>query len=62
VKKTGGRFMLDTLRKRRSVRKYKDEDIEPEIVELLKEAALRSPTSRKLQALEVRLRRGSSNA
>ena len=38
--------MLDILRKRRSVRKYKDEDIEPEIVELLKEAALRSPTSR----------------
>jgi len=38
--------MLDTLRKRRSVRKYKDEDIEPEVVELLKEAALRSPTSR----------------
>lgn len=38
--------MLEMLRKRRSVRKYKDEDIEPEIVELLKEAALRSPTSR----------------
>lgn len=38
--------MLDTLRKRRSIRKYKGEDIEPEIVELLKEAALRSPTSR----------------
>jgi len=38
--------MLDILRKRRSIRRYKDEDIEPEIVELLKEAALRSPTSR----------------
>jgi nitroreductase len=46
VKKTGGRFMLDIIRKRRSIRKYKDEDIEPEIVELLKEASLRSPTSR----------------
>jgi nitroreductase len=46
VKKPGGIFMLETLRKRRSIRKYKDEDIEPEIVELLKEAALRSPTSR----------------
>ena len=38
--------MLDLLRKRRSVRKYRDEDIEAEVVELLKEAALRSPTSR----------------
>ncbi len=38
--------MLDLLRNRRSVRRYRDEDIEPEIVELLKEAALRSPTSR----------------
>jgi len=45
-KKAGGKFMLDILRKRRSVRKYRDEDIDPEIVELLKEAALRSPTSR----------------
>jgi len=38
--------MLEILRKRRSVRRYKDEDIEPEIVEHLEEAALRSPTSR----------------
>jgi nitroreductase len=38
--------MIDIIRMRRSIRKYKDEDIEPEIVELLKEAALRSPTSR----------------
>ncbi len=37
---------MDILRTRRSIRKYKDEDIEPEIVDLLKEAALRSPTSR----------------
>ena len=39
-------MVLDLLRKRRSVRKYRDEEIEPEVVELLKEAALRSPTSR----------------
>lgn len=38
--------MLDILRKRRSVRKYKDQAIEPELIELLKEAAVRSPTSR----------------
>lgn len=38
--------MLDLLRKRRSVRRYRDEEIKPEVVELLKEAALRSPTSR----------------
>jgi len=38
--------VLDLLRKRRSVRKYRDEEIKPEVVELLKEAALRSPTSR----------------
>ncbi len=38
--------MMEILRKRRSIRKYKDKDIEPEIMELLKEAALRSPTSR----------------
>jgi nitroreductase len=38
--------MLDTLRKRRSIRSYVDKEIEPEKIELLKEAALRSPTSR----------------
>jgi nitroreductase len=38
--------MLDLVRKRRSVRKYKDKPIEPELIELLKEAAVRSPTSR----------------
>jgi nitroreductase len=38
--------MLDLLRKRRSVRKYNDKPIEPELIELLKEAAVRSPTSR----------------
>jgi nitroreductase len=38
--------MLDILRKRRSIRKYEDKEIEPETIELLKEAALRAPTSR----------------
>jgi nitroreductase len=38
--------MLDTLRKRRSIRRYKDKEIEPEIIEQLKEVALRSPSSR----------------
>jgi nitroreductase len=38
--------MIDLLRSRRSIRRYKAKDIEPEKVELLKEAALRSPTSR----------------
>jgi nitroreductase len=38
--------MLDILRERRSIRKYKDREIETEKIELLKEAALRSPSSR----------------
>jgi len=38
--------MLDILRKRRSIRKYKAKAIEPELIEQLKEAALRAPTSR----------------
>ena len=38
--------MLDVLRKRRSIRKYEDREIDPETFELLKEAALRAPTSR----------------
>jgi len=42
----GSKIMLDILRKRRSIRKYKAKEIEPELIELLKEAALRSPTSR----------------
>lgn len=41
--------MLDTLRIRRSVRRYKDKDIEPETIDLLKEAALRSPSSRDIK-------------
>ena len=38
--------MLEILRKRRSIRKYEDREIDPETFELLKEAALRAPTSR----------------
>lgn len=38
--------MLDILRKRRSIRKYENKEIDPKTIELLKEAALRAPTSR----------------
>lgn len=38
--------MLDILRDRRSIRRYKDVKIDEEIIEQLKEAALRSPSSR----------------
>jgi nitroreductase len=40
--------MLDLLRTRRSIRRYKDKAIEPEKIVLLKEAALRAPSSRGL--------------
>ncbi len=38
--------MLDILRNRRSIRRYKDREIESETIEQLMEAALRSPSSR----------------
>ena len=38
--------MLEILRNRRSIRRYKDREIEKEKIELLMEAALRSPSSR----------------
>jgi nitroreductase len=38
--------MLDILRKRRSIRRYLDQEIDRPIIEQLKEAALRSPSSR----------------
>lgn len=38
--------MIELLRARRSIRKYTDKSIEPEKIAILKEAALRSPTSR----------------
>jgi nitroreductase len=43
------RIMLDILRKRRSIRRYKDKEIEPEKIDLLKEAALRAPSSRDIK-------------
>lgn len=39
-------IMLDILRDRRSIRKYSDRKIEEEKIEILMEAALRSPSSR----------------
>lgn len=38
--------MIELLRQRRSVRRYQDREVEPEKIVLLKEALLRSPTSR----------------
>ncbi len=38
--------MIDLLRKRRSIRTYTDRKIEPEKIEILKEALVRSPTSK----------------
>jgi len=38
--------MIDLIRNRRSIRKYTDEPISQEIIDELKEVALRSPTSR----------------
>jgi len=38
--------MLDIMRNRRSIRRYKDRQIEEEKIEQLKEAALRAPSSR----------------
>lgn len=37
--------MLDILRERRSVRRFEDRPVEPDLVAQLKEAAVRSPTS-----------------
>lgn len=42
--------MIDLLRTRRSIRKFTDQPVEPEKVEILKEAVLRAPTSRNSQA------------
>lgn len=44
--------MIELLRKRRSIRKYVDKAVEPEKVELLKEALLRSPTSKNRRSWE----------
>ena len=44
--------MIELLRKRRSIRKYTDKAIEPEKIEILKEAVLRSPSSRSFDPWE----------
>ena len=44
--------MIELLRQRRSVRRYLDRPVEPEKVALLKEALLRSPSSRSLDPWE----------
>lgn len=44
--------MIELLRKRRSIRKYTGQKIEPEKIEILKEALLRSPSSRNIDPYE----------
>jgi len=44
--------MIEILRTRRSVRKYTEQPIEPEKLQLLKEAILRAPTSKNSMACE----------
>lgn len=44
--------MIDILRQRRSIRKYTDQPIEQKKVDTLKEAALRSPSSRNFNPWE----------
>ena len=44
--------MIELLRNRRSIRKYTDKSIDPEKIELLKEAVLRSPSSRNFDLWE----------
>lgn len=44
--------MIELLRNRRSIRKYTSRDIEPEKIEILKEAVLRSPSSRNFDPWE----------
>ena len=44
--------MIELLRSRRSIRKFTDRPIEPQKIEILKEAALRSPSSRNIDPWE----------
>lgn len=44
--------MIDIIRARRSIRSYQEKNIEPEKIEILKEALLRSPTSKNNNAWE----------
>jgi nitroreductase len=45
-------MFLDLIRKRRSTRKFKNRPVETDKIEILKEAALRSPSSRNLNPWE----------
>jgi nitroreductase len=45
--------MIDLLRARRSIRSYTERRIEPEKVEILKEAVLRAPSSRSIDPWEL---------
>jgi nitroreductase len=45
-------IMLELLQSRRSIRKFQDEALEPQQIALLKEAVLRSPSSRGLNPWE----------
>jgi len=51
-RKTPENTMIDILKKRRSVRQFTDQNIEPEKLGMLKEALLLSPTSRNLEPCE----------
>jgi len=44
--------MIELLRNRRSIRKYTNKSIEPEKIEILREAVLRSPSSRNFDPWE----------
>lgn len=44
--------MIELLRKRRSIRKYTSQKVEAEKIEVLKEAALRSPSSKNINPWE----------
>ncbi len=46
--KREGKMFLELLKKRRSIRRYKEKSIEKEKIDILVEAALRSPSSRSL--------------
>ncbi len=45
-------MFIDLIRKRRSIRKYQDREVEKEKIDLIVEAALRSPSSRSLNPWE----------
>ena len=45
-------MFIDLIRKRRSIRKYQDREVEKEKIDLILEAALRSPSSRSLNPWE----------